>query len=138
MLRSLPGPARAAAVAVAIAIAITLIDLGPGFDLTRYLRVGEQASARSFVEADLPETHLVPGWGHDGQAKGVLSRALPDLTNAEGHLDSVTYRARRIIYPALTSPRSARRRPWPDSPRSTEPDGWPAPPSACHPPFSPA
>ncbi len=104
MLRSLPGPARAAAVAVAIAVAITLIDLGPGFDLTRYLRVGEQASARSFVEADLPDTHLVPGWGHDGQANYVLSRTLPDLANAEGHLDSVTYRARRIVYPALTAP----------------------------------
>ena len=104
MLRSPSGPARAAAAAVGIAVIITLLDLGPGFDLTTYLRVGEQASAREFVQADLPDTHLVPGWGHDGQANYVLSRTLPDLSGAEGHLDSVTYRARRIVYPALTAP----------------------------------
>ena len=103
MLVSMPRPAAAAVVAIGLAIAVTLLDLGPGFDLTRYLRVGEVASAREFVQADLPDTHLSPGWGHDGQANYVLSRTLPDLTEAEGHLDSVTYRARRIVYPALTA-----------------------------------
>lgn len=95
-------PRRAALVALVLAVALAVFDMG-GFDPTRFLRVGEQASARDFVEADLPDTHLSPGWGHDGQANYVLASVFPDLDEAEGHLDSITYRARRIVYPALLS-----------------------------------
>jgi hypothetical protein len=80
-----------------------MLELAPDFDFSRYLRVGEVASARPFVEADIPDPHIVSGWGHDGQANYVLSRVFPNLADAEGHLDSVTYRSRRIVYPVLTS-----------------------------------
>jgi hypothetical protein len=96
-------PLKAAVVAVLLALVVTFVDLGPTFDLTRFLRVGEVASARGFVEADLADVDLVPGWGHDGQANYVLARVFPDLGAAEGVVDSVTYRARRIVYPALAS-----------------------------------
>ncbi|MEM7143424.1 MAG: hypothetical protein AAF548_20585 [Actinomycetota bacterium] len=99
----LPVPARAALVAMVALLGFVAIDLSGDDDLTGYLRVGEFSSARAFVEADIPDTHIVPGWGHDGQANYVLARALPDLHDAQGHLDSVTYRARRIVYPALAS-----------------------------------
>ena len=33
----------------------------------------------------------------------MLAATFPDLAAAEGHLDSVTYRARRIVYPALVA-----------------------------------
>ncbi len=94
---------KAAVVAVGLALVVTFIDLGPTFDLTRFLRVGEVASARGFVEADITDVDLVPGWGHDGQANYVLARVFPDLGAAEGIVDSVTYRARRIVYPAVAS-----------------------------------
>jgi hypothetical protein len=80
-----------------------MLDLAPDFDFSRYLRVGEVTSARPFVEADIPDPHLASGWGHDGQANYVLSQVFPNLADAEGHLDSVTYRSRRIVYPALTA-----------------------------------
>lgn len=96
-------PARAALLAVCAALGFALYDLGSDPDLTQFLRVGEFASARSFVEADLPDTRLAPGWGHDGQANYVLARVFPDLQDAEGVVDSATYRARRIVYPALVS-----------------------------------
>lgn len=88
--------------ALVVAVAAAVFDMG-GFDLTQFLRVGEQAWARDFVEADLPDTHVVPGWGHDGQANYVLAAVFPDLAEADGYLDSVTYRSRRIVYPALLS-----------------------------------
>lgn len=99
----LPAPVRAALVAVLAMLVVVLVDLRGDEELSRYLRVGEVASARGFVEADIPEVQLVPGWGHDGQANYVLARTFPDLAAADGHLDSVTYRARRIVYPAAAS-----------------------------------
>lgn len=96
------GGAAAAAVAVVLVVVVSVWDMD-GWDPTRLLRVGEQASARGFVETDLPDTHLVPGWGHDGQANYVLASVFPDLEQAAPHLDSVTYRARRIVYPGLVS-----------------------------------
>lgn len=93
----------AAAIAVVFCVVLSIFDMG-GWDPTRLLRVGEQAASREFVTADIEETTLVPGWGHDGQANYVLAAVLPDLSAAETHVDSVTYRARRIVYPALLAP----------------------------------
>ena len=58
-------PLLAALVAMALALTWSVIDLGGDLDLTTFLRTGEAASARGFVEADLGDVHLVPGWGHD-------------------------------------------------------------------------
>lgn len=97
-------PLWAAAAALVLAIAIGLFDIAPvGFDLGRFLRVGENASARSFVENDVPDVPLIQGWGHDGQANYVLAATFPDLSQANGVVDSVPYRARRILYPAIVS-----------------------------------
>jgi hypothetical protein len=94
----------AAVLAVAAVSLLASVDLaGHDWDVTRFLRVGEVASARGFVSNDIPDTQIVSGWGHDGQANYVLAATLPDLAAAEGHLDSVTYRARRIVYPALVA-----------------------------------
>jgi len=91
-------------------LALIAVSVLAGFDLaardwdiTLFLRVGEHSSARPFITDDIPDTEIVAGWGHDGQANYVLAATFPDMPAAEGHLDSVTYRARRIVYPALLS-----------------------------------
>jgi hypothetical protein len=102
------GPRRSIAVvmlALAATVSVAALDLrAHDWDVTRFLRVGEVSAARPFVAEDMPDTQTVSGWGHDGQNNYVLAAVFPDLAAAEGHLDSVTYRARRIVYPALVSP----------------------------------
>lgn len=95
-----------AAMAVLI---VTLLAVVPVFtlhdgDVTTFLRVGEEAPSREVVESDFDEVHLFPGYGHDGQQFYVLATAFPDLRSADGDVDNLPYRARRILVPALASP----------------------------------
>lgn len=75
-----------------------------GFDLSEVLRVGRYAPSRSFVEQTVPDPVLSEDYGHDGQQFYVLASVLPDLPAAEGHVDDLQYRSRRILYPLVLSP----------------------------------
>ena len=44
-----------------------------------------------------------PGFGHDGQQFYVIARTFPDMQDADGHVDRLKYRARRVLFPALVS-----------------------------------
>ena len=73
-------------------------------DPTTWLRVGRYSASREFVENDLPDPVLTEDYGHDGQQFYVLAATFPDLADAQGHVDKLRYRARRVLVPALVSP----------------------------------
>ncbi len=73
-------------------------------DPTTLLRVGRYAASRSFVEEDFPDPVLTEDYGHDGQQFYVLAATFPDLGSAQGHVDKLRYRARRVLFPAVVSP----------------------------------
>jgi hypothetical protein len=73
-------------------------------DVSALLRIGTKAAARSFVERDFAHPVLTPGYGHDGQQFYVIARTFPDLQRADGHVDRLAYRARRIVFPLLVAP----------------------------------
>lgn len=92
-----------ASVLVAIVPTVTLLWSENG-DSTALLRVGDRSASRSFVEEDLPDPVLVPGFGHDGQQFYVMARTFPDFQAADGHVDRLRYRARRVLLPAIVAP----------------------------------
>jgi hypothetical protein len=73
-------------------------------DPSTLLRVGRFAASREFVEQDLPDPVLTEDYGHDGQQFYVLAATFPALEDAQGHVDKLRYRARRVLLPALVSP----------------------------------
>lgn len=73
-------------------------------DPSALLRVGDKSASRSFVEQDIPDPVLVAGFGHDGQQFYVMARTFPDMQDADGHVDRLKYRARRVLLPAIVSP----------------------------------
>lgn len=75
-----------------------------GGDITTFLRVGDHATSRAAVEADFDHVHRFPDYGHDGQQFYVLATTFPDLKAADGNVDNLPYRARRILVPAIASP----------------------------------
>jgi hypothetical protein len=92
-----------ASVLIVLVPTVTLLWSNDG-DPTALLRVGERSASRSYVEHDLPDPVLTAGFGHDGQQFYVIARAFPDLQSADGHVDRLRYRARRVLYPALVAP----------------------------------
>lgn len=80
-----------------------------GFDVTALLRVGGVSASRSFVEEDFDDPVLTEDAGHDGQQFYVIAATFPHLADAQGHVDKLRYRGRRILFPALVSalPRGA-------------------------------
>lgn len=80
--------------------ALAAADLDP----SALLRVGRYAASREFVERDLPDPVLTEDYGHDGQQFYVLAAVFPDLESAQGDVDKLRYRARRVLLPALVSP----------------------------------
>ncbi len=70
---------------------------------TALLRIGDHSASRSFVEQDFSDPVLVAGYGHDGQQFYVVARTFPNMQNADGHVDRLKYRARRVLFPALVS-----------------------------------
>src|SRR5687768_2833235 len=73
-------------------------------DPTTLLRVGKYSASREFVERDFADPVLTDDYGHDGQQFYVLAATFPDLADAQGNIDRLRYRARRILLPALVSP----------------------------------
>lgn len=92
-----------AAMAIAALVVAPQVVAHDG-DPSVFLRVGRYAAARSFVEADLPDPVLTGDYGHDGQQFYVIARTFPHLTDAQGHVDNLRYRARRIVFPVVVSP----------------------------------
>jgi hypothetical protein len=70
---------------------------------TALLRIGDVSASRSFVEQDFSDPVLVAGYGHDGQQFYVVARTFPNMQDADGHVDRLKYRARRVLFPALVS-----------------------------------
>jgi hypothetical protein len=75
-----------------------------GMDPTTLLRVGEHSAARPFVEEDFSDPVLTDDYGHDGQQFYVLAATFPTLEDAQGQVDRLRYRARRVLLPALVAP----------------------------------
>jgi hypothetical protein len=73
-------------------------------DPTTLLRVGKYSASREFIERDFADPVLTDDYGHDGQQFYVLAATFPDLEDAQGNIDRLRYRARRILLPALVSP----------------------------------
>lgn len=92
-----------ASVLIAVVPTVTLLNTNDG-DPTALLRIGDRSASRSFVEQDLSDPVLTPGFGHDGQQFYVIARTFPDMQNADGHVDRLRYRARRVLFPALVAP----------------------------------
>ena len=46
---------------------------------------------------------LVGTYGHDGQQFYVIAKSIPDLQQADGHVDRLRYRARRILFPLVVA-----------------------------------
>ena len=57
------------------------------------------------VERDIADPVLVSTFGHDGQQFYVVARTFPNLQDADGHVDRLKYRARRVLFPALVAHR---------------------------------
>ena len=138
----------------AIAI-VSLAALAPllanHLDVTSLLRVGRYSASRSFIEQDFADPVLTNDAGHDGQQFYVVAATFPDVPKAEGHVDKVRYRGRRILFPASSRPSHAacrwRGRCWaptssPSAPRPSPSAAWRAasvhrPGSACPSPSHP-
>lgn len=90
-------------VLIAAVPTVTLLWSHDG-DPTSLLRVGDRSASRSFVEQDISDPVMVSGYGHDGQQFYVIARTFPDMQNADGHVDRLKYRARRVLFPAIVSP----------------------------------
>ena len=73
-------------------------------DPTTLLRVGKFSASREFIERNFADPVLTDDYGHDGQQFYVLAATFPDLADAQGNIDRLRYRARRILLPALVSP----------------------------------
>jgi hypothetical protein len=91
------------AVLVAVVPTVMLLAAEDG-DPTALLRVGDRSASRSYVEQDLPDPVLTRGFGHDGQQFYVIASTFPDMQDADGHVDRLRYRARRVLLPAIVSP----------------------------------
>jgi len=92
-----------ACVLLAVVPTVTLLSANEG-DPTALLRVGDRSASRGFVERDLPDPVLSRGFGHDGQQFYVMASTFPDMQEADGHVDRLRYRARRVLLPAVVSP----------------------------------
>jgi hypothetical protein len=90
----------AAVVAVPALRALGDHDMDP----TTLLRVGRYSAARELVEQDFQDPVLTEDYGHDGQQFYVLAATFPFLEDAQGNVDRLRYRARRVLLPAVTSP----------------------------------
>jgi hypothetical protein len=53
-----------------------MLGLDVGFDFIRRTRALEHFNERATFGVIEPEGHLNPGWGHEGEVKGVTLRAL--------------------------------------------------------------
>ena len=100
---------RSDAAIFVIAIAIVAIPAwralaAHDMDPTTALRVGRYSASRPFIERDFSDPVLTDDYGHDGQQFYVLAATFPDLADAQGNIDRLRYRARRILLPALVSP----------------------------------
>ena len=73
-------------------------------DSTTWLRVGRFSASREFVERDFDDPVLTGDYGHDGQQFYVLAATFPHFDDAQGNVDRLRYRARRILLPAVVSP----------------------------------
>jgi hypothetical protein len=91
----------AAALAALIGLPKLLANDG---DPTALLNVGERAASRPFIEQHFDDPVLARGWGHDGQQFYVLAATFPHLDEAEGDVDKLRYRARRVLLPAVVAP----------------------------------
>lgn len=90
------------------ALVVAVLALPPllqaGGDPSVLLRVGKYSASRDYVEAHLEDPVLTEDYGHDGQQFFVLATTFPSLTDAQGHVDKLRYRARRVLVPAVVSP----------------------------------
>jgi hypothetical protein len=72
-------------------------------DPTAFLRVGQFAAARPYVERSMPDPVLTNDYGHDGQQFYVIASTFPHAHDALPYVDHIRYRFRRVLFPALAS-----------------------------------
>lgn len=93
--------ARIVAVTVACSLLWPLLQIAAYGSFDALLGVGPQGPARAQIEREIPDLHLTSDYGHDGQQFYVISRHPFDPQAAEGSVDPLAYRYRRIVYPLV-------------------------------------
>lgn len=89
---------------MAIAAAIALIPFIQHHENpTVFLRVGQYAASRPYVERSMPDPVLTDDYGHDGQQFYVIASTFPHAHDAIPFVDHIRYRFRRVLFPALAS-----------------------------------
>ena len=83
---------------------LALVPIVRKGDVAAALRVGRYSASRPVIEQTMPDPPMTDDYGHDGQQFYALAVALPDLRDAEGDVDKLRYRARRILLPVLAAP----------------------------------
>ena len=96
-------PGRVVLLTVALSLLWPLLQIAAYGSFDALLGVGPQGPAREQIEAEIPDLQLTSDVGHDGQQFYVISRHPFDPTAAEGAVDPLAYRYRRILYPLIGS-----------------------------------
>ncbi|MFN8018500.1 MAG: hypothetical protein U0P45_10290 [Acidimicrobiales bacterium] len=95
--------ARVVALTVALSLLWPLLQVAAYGSFDALLGVGPQGPARAQVQQDIPDLHLTDDYGHDGQQFYVIARHPFDPKAAEGSVDPLAYRYRRILFPLVGS-----------------------------------
>ena len=94
---------RIVALTVACSLLWPLLQIAAYGSFDALLGVGPDGPARAAIEREIPDLHLTSDYGHDGQQFYVISRHPFDPQAAEGAVDPLAYRYRRILYPLIGS-----------------------------------
>lgn len=97
------GTARIVLATVALSLLWPLLQIAAYGSFDALLGVGPEGPARAQIETEIPDLHLTSDYGHDGQQFYVISRHPFDPQAAEGSVDPLAYRYRRILYPLIGS-----------------------------------
>lgn len=90
-----------------VAASVMLSLLWPALAIASYasydalLSVGIDGPAREAIQAEIPDLRTTDHVGHDGQQFYMIARHPFDPDAVAGSMDSVSYRYRRILFPAL-------------------------------------
>lgn len=96
-------PGRLVLATLALSLLWPLLQISAYGSFDALLGVGPQGPARAQIQAEIPDLVLTSDVGHDGQQFYVISRHPFDPTAAEGSVDPLAYRYRRILYPLVGS-----------------------------------
>lgn len=99
--RRRPSAAKIVALTVGLSLLWPLLQIAAYGSFDALLGVGPQGPAREQIQRDIPDLALTSDYGHDGQQFYVIARHPFDPQAAEGSVDPLAYRYRRIVFPLV-------------------------------------